>query len=234
MEELMKLKKREIVIDKSLSIFLKEQTLFLADGGEGLHLWEASVVLSRYAITHSSLFDNKTVLDLGTGCGLLGMCLLIKTKCSKLTFSDYIDSVISNLKDNLSLNQIKDRFDILQLDWRDYEKVNEQYDVVIGTELIYQGGYIEELSKLIKRVLKENGKCYISMPKKRSMTQKFIGYCEENGLTVKGKCFNDFGEDNLFINVLKDEKESKKLFENLKSMEIMIYTIEHNKKKYNF
>ena len=62
----------------------------------------------------------------------------------------------------------------------------------------------------------------------------FIGYCEENGLTVKGKCFNDFGEDNLFINVLKDEKESKKLFENLKSMEIMIYTIEHNKKKYNF
>ena len=87
------------------------------------------------------------------------MCLLIKTKCSKLTFSDYIDSVISNLKDNLSLNQIKDRFDILQLDWRDYEKVNEQYDVVIGTELIYQGGYIEELSKLIKRVLKEIGKC---------------------------------------------------------------------------
>ena len=229
MDNLLKLKKKEIYINKDLSVNLNEQTIFLADGGEGLHLWEAAVVLSRYAVTHSSLFDNKTILELGTGCGLLGICLLLKTNCSKLTFSDYVDSVISNLKDNISLNiRTKDKYDILQLDWREYEKLTEKYDVIIGTELIYQGGYIEELAKLIKKSLKDNGKCYISMPLQRSMTLKFIEYCNENGLKVNGECFNDFGDENLFCNVLKDEKENKKLFENLKNMKIMLYTIEHN------
>ena len=52
--------------------------------------------------------------------------------------------------------------------------------------------------------------------------------CNENGLKVNGECFNDFGDENLFCNVLKDEKENKKLFENLKNMKIMLYTIEHN------
>ena len=51
----------------------------------------------------------------------------------------------------------------------------------------------------IAKALKDNGKCYISMPLQRSMTQKFIEYCNENGLKVNGECFNDFGD--LFIRV---------------------------------
>ena len=57
MEDLLKLKKREIVINKEFSIFLYEQTLFTADGGEGLHLWEASVIMSRYCINNKQILD---------------------------------------------------------------------------------------------------------------------------------------------------------------------------------
>ena len=76
-EELTKLKLKEIIIKpKELSVKIKEQTLFKADGGEGLHLWEASVVLSRYSLKHNSIFENKNIIELGCGCGLLGISIL--------------------------------------------------------------------------------------------------------------------------------------------------------------
>lgn len=224
MQELLKLKQKEIIITKDFSIRLKEQTLFKANGGEGLHLWEASVVLSRYSVKNKDIFENKNIIELGTGCGLLGISLLMKTKCNYLTFSDYQDSVIDNLKDNINLNSIKNnnKYNILKLDWRDYKTINDKYDIVIGSELIYQGGFIEELVKLINKILKDDGVCLISMPEERSMTKQFLKYIEENGLKWKSEYYKD---DDLFIPVLKDEKESKKLFENLKEMKLMLYTI---------
>lgn len=233
MEELFKLKKREIIITNDFPIYLYEQTLFLADGGEGLHLWEASVVFSRYCLKNKELFENKKVIDLGTGCGLLGLSLLIKTNLNQISFSDYQDSVLNNLKTNIQLNlgtkykHLETKYDIKKFDWREYESINDKYDIIVGSELIYKGGYIEELSKLIKRILNPNGICLISMPFQRGMTQTFLGYCTENNLKYSSFHINEIKDDSLFIPVLKDLTQSKKLFEDLKKMDFMVYRIEH-------
>ena len=181
LEELTKLKLKEIVIKpKSLLVKIKEQTLFKADGGEGLHLWEASVVLSRYCLKHNSLLENKKIIELGCGCGLLGISILKEIPVETYTFSDYNSSVLNNLKDNLKLNKIstKDKkIEIKELDWKNHEKLApNEYDIIIGTELIYKGGAILELAKVINKILKPGGKCYISMPKERSMTKTFLEY----------------------------------------------------------
>ena len=227
MEDLLSLKKRQIFINHQLSIMLYEQTLFKADGGEGLHLWEASVVLTRYCIKNKNLFDNKAVIDIGTGCGLLGISLLLQTNLNKLSFSDYNSEVLDNLKENIKLN-IRDtdtsRYDIQQFDWRQYNEINLQYDIIVGSELIYQGGYIEELAKLIKKILKPNGICLISMPLKRSMTNKFLSYLDNNSMKHSAYHFNDEKDENLFVPVLKT---ANKLFEDLKKMDLMLYKIEH-------
>ena len=62
MENLLKLKQKEIIITKDFSVKLKEQTLFKANGGEGLHLWEASVILSRNSIKNKEIFKNKNII----------------------------------------------------------------------------------------------------------------------------------------------------------------------------
>lgn len=230
MEELTKLKEKEIIITDDFNIKLKEQTLFLANGEEGLHLWEASICLARYCVLHKEMFEEKNVIELGTGVGLLGITLLKKTNLKRLTFSDYNDSVLKNLKENIDYNQgQKEKYEILKLNWKDYEKANEKYDIIVGTELIYQGGLIEELAKLIKKILNSDGKCFISMPKQRSMTNKFLEYATANGLKYSVQSFNDMEcKDRLFKTVMKNEKESKKLFEDLEKMNFMLYTFSHN------
>jgi predicted nicotinamide N-methyase len=252
MESLMKLQKRKIKITNDKWVYLNEQTLFIANGEEGLHLWEASVVMSRYINKYAELFENKQVLELGSGCGLVGLAALLYTNCQHLVFSDYQDSILDNLIKNIQLNKLNHehiinknfefsrdekiishcvsclpgRYSILKLDWRDYLKYKtENYDFLLGSELIYAGGHIEELVKLMRNLLSKSGKALIMMPEKRSQTQLFIKLIEENGMAWK--C-SEILEDDLFDQVLEDEKESKKLFENLKSMKILLYEIWRN------
>ena len=231
-EELTKLKLKEIIIKpKALSIKIKEQTLFKADGGEGLHLWEASVVLSRYSLKHSSLLQNKKIIELGCGCGLLGISILKEIPVKNYTFSDYNTSVLNNLKDNLKLNGISEndkKIEIKELDWKNYEQMaSNEYDIIMGTELIYKGGAILELAKVINKILKPGGKCYISMPKERSMTKTFLEYIENEGLEWNSLLFNDLDENEkqyLFMPVLENDKKNK-IFEDLSKMNLMLYEI---------
>ena len=123
-------------------------------------------------------------------------------------------------------NKLKEnkKYDILKLDWRDYDKINLKYDIILGSELIYQGGFIQELAKLIYKLLKPEGICFISMPEKRSMTKSFLQYIKECGLKYESE-FYDINNEELFVDILSDKKANKKLFENLKDMKLMLYKI---------
>ena len=40
---------------------------------EGLRLWDSSIILSRFIILNSSVFKNKSVLELASGTGISGI-----------------------------------------------------------------------------------------------------------------------------------------------------------------
>lgn len=111
----------------------------------------------------------------------------------------------------------------MKLDWKDYDKYKvESYDFVIGAELVWQGGCVEELVKMIKNLILPSGKALIAMPKKRSMTEQFLKLIVDNGMNYQGNIIDD---EDLFSNPLENDKESKKLFEDLKATNVMIYEI---------
>jgi len=65
MEDLLKIKERKIKITKDKNIKILEKTIFLANGEEGLHLWEASIIFSRFIYKNPHLFENKNIIELG-------------------------------------------------------------------------------------------------------------------------------------------------------------------------
>lgn len=43
---------------------------------DGLHIWEAGIILARFITFNKELFENKNVLELGCGIGIGGIAAL--------------------------------------------------------------------------------------------------------------------------------------------------------------
>ena len=86
-------------------------------GLDGLKLWDAGIVLSRYIILNSELFKNKTILELGSGVGIAGITASKWTDCSSVTMSDYHKGIIENINKNCAKNECKN-IKSLVFDWR--------------------------------------------------------------------------------------------------------------------
>ena len=61
----MKLQKRKIKITENKHVFLSEQTLFKANGDEGLHFCESTIVFSHYLNKNPDIFEGKKIIELG-------------------------------------------------------------------------------------------------------------------------------------------------------------------------
>ena len=231
----MTLKEIHLLDDQTLKI--KEKTLFKAGGEDGLHLWEAAIVLARYLLKNEELVSGKSIIELGSGCGLTGIATIKFAKPDSYTFTDNQEEVLNNISANLKFNSIKtthkvrdfrlfkaeDAISVCKLDWRDYKQLGaDKFDLILGSELVYQGGYLEELSHVIKNLLAPEGTAIIALPKERSMTETFLNFCEEREMVWKSKCANKLG--GITDNVTKEESS---VFEEVENMEVQLYFIKH-------
>lgn len=71
------------------------------------------------------------------------------------------------------------------MDWTNPETyINSKFDVIIGSDLIYEGAPISDLIRTISHHLSATGSCLIIMPNKRKMTPIFVSEIENAGLGV--------------------------------------------------
>ncbi|BBM98317.1 hypothetical protein MPTK1_1g12550 [Marchantia polymorpha subsp. ruderalis] len=98
---------RTFTFSPSLRVNIHE--IDFADGGVGWKVWGGALLLSLRLIEIPSLVKNKRVLELGSGCGLCGL-LASKLGASEVVLTDYLPSLLLNLRRNVSLfrNQRKE------------------------------------------------------------------------------------------------------------------------------
>ena len=74
------------------------------DKSTGMSIWKGAEVMSTYLQQHSNLIKGKRVLELGAGCGLVGLvcALALDAKSVLITDGDY--QVLNNLRYNVQLN----------------------------------------------------------------------------------------------------------------------------------
>ncbi|KAL4578012.1 hypothetical protein LXL04_014127 [Taraxacum kok-saghyz] len=139
---------RKLVVPLSCSLNMLE-------GDTGCSLWPSSLFLSEFILSCPELFSKKSCFELGSGVGLVGMCLA-QVKPSKVVLSDGDLSTLANLKVNLELNQMNANVECLHLPWESALESDLQDlkpDIVLGADVIYDPQCITHLVRVISALL---------------------------------------------------------------------------------
>ena len=116
---------------KKLDIHQDPQGLW--SGGIGSTVWDAGIVLSKYfETTHQQLIKNKSILEIGSGTGLVGMvCLRLGAKA--VLFTDLLrlipllnKNLFENFYKHYSIKSLTDKLDTNKNTNDDDKKINEQ------------------------------------------------------------------------------------------------------------
>ena len=92
---------KEYVFPNSTTISLRLMSLHKENGqiasSVSQVLWPAATELSKYLLDHTKLFDNKDIIELGAGTGLLGIVLYLSTKAKSIKLTDGDANVLYKL-----------------------------------------------------------------------------------------------------------------------------------------
>lgn len=162
------IKEKVFMLDASHQMRVKEQVYF-EPGNEGLRVWEAGIVMARhYAISVPNSFAGQTVVELGSGTGIVGLALLKYTRVAKVVFTDYIEEILDIIKDNIALQESPAQTAVENVDfnqestWQSILEM-ERIDRLIATDVVYQAVLSDKLAKLIRAVKQKHPYCQLEV-----------------------------------------------------------------------
>lgn len=75
-----------------------------SDDFTGQTVWASSVLLGRWVIANADVFKGRSVLELGSGCGLAGLATACCTDAASVCLSDFAAATVENLSHNVGAN----------------------------------------------------------------------------------------------------------------------------------
>ena len=155
-------------------------------------LWPASVALAHYLADHPALVKNKTILELGCGLGLPS--LVASHLGGKVLATDYHPDVEEYFLRNCRHSSVS--CDYKRLNWR--EEALHEFDVVIGSDVLYESKHANEIADGLLRFVKRGGTIILSDPG-RTYVQKFVNAMNAKGLMEEMSMTEVSGKDILIF-----------------------------------
>ncbi|KAK2195250.1 bifunctional Ankyrin repeat/Ankyrin repeat-containing domain superfamily/Lysine methyltransferase/S-adenosyl-L-methionine-dependent methyltransferase superfamily [Babesia duncani] len=233
-------KMRELAIEEGNDILNATDAEFDLSGRV---IWETALVASQWfsILATEGKFKDANVLELGCGCGLTGITLYIYSVYSNcqpmnLVLSDVNSETLDNLKYNLELNGLKgDKVTTLRLDWNNPDTWPqnidgyEKYQMIIGSDLVYDSCMVQPLCNVIDNLLDTNGEFFYCFKMNRAGAQELPEELKKANFTIEIEPIPiEFLE-----NPLVEKELSKVYFPDLNSDDFMLlhakramYTIE--------
>lgn len=176
---------------------LLETKTFVSHGTTGLKTWPAAEYLFEYFQENKILTMSQKVLEIGSGgTGFLGIaCLKKKLQMSEWIFTDHSEAVLVSLKDNVTHNKLQpSTWKISKLDWEDEKHVEFDYDIIVGSDIVFDVRIVDDLSRTLKRLMRKGQKTIIANVERNVATKEaFETSLARNGLefNVQRNDFND-------------------------------------------
>ena len=121
--------------------------------------------------------ESKKILEVG--CGIALASHVLKARGANITATDYHPEVQGFLDKNTELNQTEKIPFILE-DWNSKTSAPEKFDLIVGSDLLYEEDHIELLSLFFEKQALKKCKIIIVDPK-RGKVNKFTRAMEELG-----------------------------------------------------
>jgi len=122
-----------------------------------VELWPSALALARWYWRGEDL-SGKKVLELGAGLGLPGIVAALKG--AAVTQTDYIPAAVELARQNARRNGAAERMTHLVADWRQFP-VQERFDIITGSDFIYQPLNHPYLEEIFNRNLLPGGRLVI-------------------------------------------------------------------------
>lgn len=114
-------------------------------------IWPSSIVLAHFISDYKT--NSKRILEVG--CGMALSSLLLNKQSADITATDYHPEVENFLQRNTTLNEDK-LIPFERVDWADKSDELGLFDLIIGSDLLYEEEHIELLANFINRHSKPN------------------------------------------------------------------------------
>lgn len=132
-------------------------------------LWPSSIALSEFISEHPELVKGKKVLELGCGLGLPS--LVSSHLGGEVLATDYHPDVEEYYLRNCRHSSVKSFY--RRLNWREGTEDIGKFDIVIGSDVLYESKHASEVASGLIRFLKPDGIILLSDPL-RPYLQKFL------------------------------------------------------------
>lgn len=109
-------------------------------------VWPSSLVLAHFLIDFA--LEGKRILEVGCGIGLVS--LVLNHLLADITATDYHPEAESFLRRNVILNNGRD-IPFVRADWTDVNNRLGEFDLIVGSDLLYEAGHAELLSTFIEQ-----------------------------------------------------------------------------------
>jgi predicted nicotinamide N-methyase len=136
-------------MDNTLTYTIRDLSILISEDeknyGYAGKVWECASVFSSFISSDKArkLFKNKSVIEIGSGTGFCGL-VVSQLGAKKVILSDR-ELNLPILEKNIQIN--KQNFNgcdvnVFTVDWNyihEYKRIKEQYDIIIASDIIYQG-----------------------------------------------------------------------------------------------
>jgi predicted nicotinamide N-methyase len=156
-------------------------------------LWPSAEALGEFLGTHPELVKNKKVLELGCG---LGLPSLVATYLgADVLATDFHPDVEEYFLRNCRHSSLKCHYQ--RLNWRESNADHAKYDVVMGSDILYESKHPKEVAQGLIRYVTSGGIILLADPG-RNHLEKFISAMQAEG--VESQSYNmKIGEQNISI-----------------------------------
>lgn len=138
-------------------------------------VWPSSLVLAHYMDKYD--IQSKRILEVG--CGMALTSLLLNKRSADITATDYHPEVEAFLERNALLND-DDFIDFERVDWKDKKDSLGLFDLIVGSDLLYEDDHIELLSRFLENHAKPACEVIIVDPR-RGRKNKLSACMEQFG-----------------------------------------------------